>query len=131
MASLRRTTQRQTVLRTVKFSVEPVTVEQVIKSVRRSCPGIGLATIYRNLQHFVERGETFQVESRDGVRRYVGHTYHTAMFTCQRCGKQRRLKSRTLPAYVDRKMFGDQMVTVSELVANGLCATCAKKISAR
>lgn len=129
MAPLRRTTQRQTVLRTVKFSVEPVTAEQVVRAVRKISSGVGLATIYRNLQHFVDRGEIYRIESRDGIRRFVGHTYHTATFTCQRCSKERHLKSRTLPAYVDRKMFGDQMVTVSELIASGLCAACAKKIS--
>lgn len=129
MTPLRRTNQRQIVLRAVKFSVEPVTAEIVARIVKKTILGIGKATLYRNLLRLVEAGEIYQVESRDGVRRYIGHTYHTAIFTCQRCGKVRQLKSRTLPAYVDRKMFGDQVVTVSELTASGLCATCAKKLS--
>lgn len=128
MAPLRRTTQRQTILRTVKFSVEPVTAEAVAAAVKKFLPGVGVATVYRNLQHLVERGEIYRVESRDGVRRYVGHTHHTAVFTCQRCGKERHLKSQSLPAYVDRKMFGDQVVTVSQLTASGLCAACRKKL---
>lgn len=129
MAPLRRTTQRQTILRMVKFSSEPVTAEAVTRAVKPACPGIGIATVYRNLRHLVERGEIYQVESRDGLRQFVGHTYHTAVFTCQRCGKERHLTSRTLPAYVDRKMFGNQVVTVSQLTASGLCAACRKKIT--
>lgn len=113
----------------VKFSVEPVTAEAVTKAVKPACPGIGVATVYRNLQHLVERGEIFRVDSHDGIRRFVGHAYHTATFTCQRCGQERQLTSRTLPAYVDRKIFGDQTVTVSQLAASGLCAACRKKIA--
>ncbi len=129
MTPVRRTTQRQTVLRTVKFATGPLTADEVVQAVRRTVPGVGLATVYRNLRSLVSRGELYQVESQDGVRRFVGHTFHTALFTCQRCTKAHRLTSQTLPAYVDRKMFGDQVVTVSQLSASGLCAACAKKIS--
>lgn len=128
MAPLRRTTQRQAILRIVKFSVDPMTADAVTKAVKSVSPGIGEATVYRNLRRLVERGEIYHVESSDGVRRFIGHAYHTATFTCQRCGKERTLKSQTLPDYFDRKMFGNQVVTVSQLIASGLCATCQKKI---
>lgn len=125
----RHTVQRQLVLRFIKLSARPQSAEDVWRAVRRHDRDIGQATIYRNLQLLVRRGEIFRTDSRDGLRRYIGQPWHAAMFTCQRCGKERRLRSRTRPAYVDRKMFGDQIVVVSELTATGLCGGCARELA--
>jgi len=128
MIEHRHTLQRQSILRLLKISVEPLTVVELWVRLRRALPTTTRMTVYRNLQFLLERGEIYQVESKDRIRRYIGHAYHQASFTCQRCGKQRSLPTKTHPAYVDRKMFGDQVVFVTSISATGLCATCAKKI---
>lgn len=121
---LRSSLQRQTLLRAVKFSPTPLTSVEI----RRQVPGLAKATLFRNLETLVRRGEIFLVEGLDGQKRYVGHAWHEAEFRCQRCGKIRHLKSTSLPKYVDRKMFGDQTVFISKLMAQGLCATCVKAL---
>lgn len=90
-------------------------------------PRVSRATVFRHLDQLAARGEIAEVPSDDGIRRYVGSPWHGATFTCQRCGRTRDLASRTLPVYVDRKMFGDQLIFTSSLRATGLCAGCAKK----
>ena len=113
-------------LRTVKFAVEPLTAAEV--GIRLKAQAIKRSTIFRNLQALVAAGEIASMESRDGTTRYIGHLYHEAIFRCQRCHKERRLKSRSLPAYVDRKMFGHQAIIASQLIAQGLCSSCTRKI---
>ena len=125
---IRRTKTRQLILRTVKFASGPMTASQVHQAMKKHDPDIGRATVYRNLEFFLKRGEIYQLEGEKGVTQYLGHTSHDATFHCQRCGKTRQLKSTSLPQYVDRKMFGDQTIFISKLSAQGLCASCAKKL---
>lgn len=125
MPALRHTEQRQAVLRTVKFAATPLSPAQVLRAVRRA--GISRATLYRGLKHLVESGEIAALDGPDGTTLYVGHAFHQSTFRCQRCGKVRILTSQSLPAYVDRKMFGHQAIVTSQLVAQGLCGSCARK----
>lgn len=111
----------------VKFSPQPLTSAEL----QRRLPAVAAATLFRNLEYFVRRGEIFVIDGPDGKRRYVGQAYHSATFRCQRCGKERVLTSATLPAYVDRKMFGRQEIVTSQLIAQGFCASCMKKIYAK
>ncbi len=119
----RHTKQRQHILRAIKASTRPVTADAV-----RSVAGCAKTTLYRNLGWLVTRCEIAVVDSDDGVKRYVGHSHHEATFTCQRCGKTRRLTSRALHDYVQRKMFGPQTVMTSRLSASGLCTDCTKQL---
>ncbi|MEK7537447.1 MAG: transcriptional repressor [Patescibacteria group bacterium] len=120
----RHSPQRQAILRAVKFAPEPLTSADL----RRRLPQLAEATLFRNLDTLVARGEIFTVEGLDGGRRYIGHAWHEAEFSCQRCGKTQRLKSQTLPTSVNRRMFGQQRVFVATLRAGGLCGGCLKKL---
>ncbi|MFH0829215.1 MAG: transcriptional repressor [Candidatus Kerfeldbacteria bacterium] len=120
-ASSRHTTQRRRILAKVKKSAAPLSAEEII----RAEPGFARATVFRNLDLLAKRGEIVVVETNDGVRRYIGHSSHEAVFHCQRCGKTRRLSSKTLDDYVQRKMDGAQVVFYSQLIGYGLCTSCA------
>jgi Fe2+ or Zn2+ uptake regulation protein len=128
MPRVRHTEQRQIVLRTIKFSPDPMSAAVLERKLRAA--GISRATLFRALKHYVANGEIALIDDGRGTSQYVGHTYHAAIFRCQRCGKERRLNSRTLPSYVDRKMFGHQSIVTSQLIAQGLCGSCAKKFHA-
>lgn len=128
MSAVRRTPQRQTILRTVKFAPQPMSAEEVVRQVGRMGSPIGAATVYRNLQALVKSGEIFRIESGDGVRRFVGHAWHRAIFTCQRCGEMKQVLAQASPNYVRTALPGDRVVAVSELVMSGLCADCAKTL---
>ncbi|GEM_PF-2099388 len=124
----RRTPQRQVILRTVKFAPQPLAAEEVFRRVRRVSPGIGSATVYRNLQALVKSGEMYRVESGDGIRRFVGHAYHRVIFTCQRCGETKARTTQVCPDYASQALPGDRVVAVSEMMMSGLCADCAKTL---
>lgn len=126
--AIRHTKTRQWTLRAVKLSPRALTAEEVFAAVKRRCPEAGLATVYRNLEFFARRGELYRVEGDDGVKRYIGHSFHQVLFRCQRCGKIRELPSVSLQAYVNRKMWGRQTVFFSRLTAQGLCGSCVRVV---
>lgn len=128
MPVTRRTQQRQAVLRTVKLSPQPLDADQIHDRLRKFAPSISAATVYRNLDYFTKRGEVYRVEGEDGIKRYIGHSFHEVVFRCQRCGKVRALPSETLQTYVNRKMWGKQAVFFSRLTAQGLCGECLRAL---
>lgn len=123
MSSTRHTFQRQSLLRVIKLTPIPLSGVEILKKLQKALPGIAKGTVYRNIDQLVKNGEIFRLDGEDGPE-YIGHAYHQATFRCQRCGKERQLKSATLPTYVDRKMFGKQKIFTSQLIAQGLCGTC-------
>lgn len=125
MSPIRHTESRMAVLRTVKFAAEPMTAAEIVRKLKQQA--IKRSTIFRNLGSLVKVGEIASMEGHDGTMRYIGHLYHEAVFRCQRCHKERRLKSQTLPQYVDRKMFGHQAIVTSQLIAQGLCGSCSAR----
>ncbi len=122
----RHTSTRQAVLRAVKFSSAPITAAEIKVKLGKMAGGTE-STIFRNLNFLVRNGEIATIEGLDGQTRYVGHAYHEAIFRCVRCKKERQLNSQSLPDYVDRKMFGQQSIVTSQLIAQGLCTECLKK----
>ncbi len=125
LVTTRHTAQRQSVLRAVKTSDSPMSAFQAFRAARALDRRIGIATVYRNLRALTRSGEIVVMDGDDGARRYLGHSHHDAAFTCQRCGRVRRMSSRTLDGYVQRKMPGMQVVFFSRLQARGLCTSCA------
>ncbi len=125
---VRHTKSRQAVLRTVKLSSQALTAEQIVSKVKPWWPDANTSTAYRNLDFLTKRGEIYRVDGEDGVKRYVGHSFHEVKFRCQRCGEVRKLPSETLQTYVNRKMPGKQAVFFSRLTAQGLCASCLREL---
>ncbi|MBI4093146.1 MAG: transcriptional repressor [Candidatus Kerfeldbacteria bacterium] len=116
----RHTPQRMLVLRTVKASRQFQTAVDVFRAVKQQFPRIGFATVYRNLNLLRNRGEIFGFKDKDGVRRFAGFVFHSATFTCERCGRA---------APVNLKRFDEQVqaalprrtVYFSRLEVRGLC----------
>lgn len=125
MRAKRHSAQRQQIMRLIKLSPRALTVAEMRRQLGRA---VSKSALYRNLNYLVTSGEIYELENAKGVTDYFGHTWHEARFICQHCGAIRRLNSRTLPDYVQRKMPGMQTVFVSRLEGRGLCKQCATKL---
>ena len=53
---MHRTSQRRAILRALEEAPGPLTPQEVFQSASRHHPGLGLATVYRNLGALAERG---------------------------------------------------------------------------
>ncbi|MBI5404864.1 MAG: transcriptional repressor [Candidatus Kerfeldbacteria bacterium] len=121
----RQTIQRQCVLIAVKSSQTFLTAEQVFAAVKRQCPSIGLATVYRNLDVLSDRGAIFAFEGPDGVRRFAGFVFHDSAFTCEHCGRRLPVSLRQYKTQVTKALPG-QTIFFSRLEVRGLCRQCSR-----
>lgn len=84
---MRNTIQRKMILDTVKASTSHPTAETVFKAVSEQCPGISVATVYRNLNLLAGLGLIKKISIPGGADRFdgnVGTHYH---IICKECGK--------------------------------------------
>ncbi len=85
---LKRTGQRDTILRTFLASREHLTIDELYRQVRRKHPNIGITTVYRTLKLLAECGLAGEVAFQDGVSRYepqYNRRSHHHM-VCTECG---------------------------------------------
>ncbi|MDI6602345.1 MAG: Fur family transcriptional regulator [Thermoanaerobacteraceae bacterium] len=85
------TTQRRAILDTImENSDKHLSSEDIYDLVRKKCPEIGLATVYRSLQIFEELGLIYKLDFNDGRIRYdvyngtSDHQHHHLI--CISCG---------------------------------------------
>lgn len=87
------TPQRRAILNSIIKSEEHrhLTAEEIYDLVKRNCPEIGLATVYRTVQLFEEMGVLVRLDLDDGCSRYElvdeneEHQHHHLI--CNKCGK--------------------------------------------
>lgn len=125
MEKPRHTRQRQLVLLAVKGSNKPLTAEEVYRQAKRRYVGVGLATVYRNLDLLAGRGEVFSFEGVDGIRRFAGHVFYESKFTCGRCGVSEPVSIQKYEQQIIRALNG-QIIFFSRLDVHGLCKRCSR-----
>jgi Fur family transcriptional regulator, peroxide stress response regulator len=82
----RNTAQRKLILEQLKSVKTHPTADQIYEMVRKRMPGIGLATIYRNLDHLLENGLVIKLESKGNKARYDGFIDPHCHLICKDCG---------------------------------------------
>lgn len=79
--------QRETIYQVLKSTKTHPSADWVYRRCRDVLPGIGLATVYRNLELLVEQGRAIKINVAQGKDRYdadVTPHFHTV---CPICGK--------------------------------------------
>ncbi len=85
---LKRSNQRDCILKTFLKSERHLSAEDLFHMVKQDYPHIGYTTVYRTLRLIVESGIAEVVDFDDGVKRFerkLGREYH-AHFICSHCG---------------------------------------------
>lgn len=83
---IRLTKQRQAILEVVERSHDHPTAAQVYERVQQLLPGVGFATVYRNLGALSEEGMVREIHVGD-VTQYDRRTDRHDHAVCDRCGK--------------------------------------------
>lgn len=82
----RDTRQRKAIRDAIEAAGRPLAPQEILELAQHRVPGLGLATIYRNVGRLVEEGWAVAVELPDGPVRYEragkGHHHH---FVCRAC----------------------------------------------
>ena len=83
----RRTDQRSAIRQVFEQADRPLNAQEVLDEAQEEVPGLGIATVYRNLKKLVEQGWLHTVDLPNEPSRYersnLGHHHHFQCTTCQ------------------------------------------------
>ena len=83
---LRTTKQREAILAVFNSVKDPLSPEEVLRRATKEVPGLGLATVYRNIKKLVEEGFLVVVDIPGKAPRYeLSGKHHHHHFLCRKC----------------------------------------------
>lgn len=116
--------QRELIYETLKGTTAHPDVETILAMVKDKLPGIGVATVYRNLRALVGEGRVVTLETSLGSIHYDADVSDHAHFVCRDCGRISDLFIGS-PLTERVKTFGYK-VEQEKSILYGLCPDCAK-----
>lgn len=127
-AGMRQTPQREGILRVLKDTDRPLTVEEIWERMpeRRS----GLPTVYRNLERFVREGWAESILGVDQVMRFVrcDSRHHHHHLQCERCGRTAEVDACGLEDSLrNLEVLSGFQITGHQLTLFGLCGSCREE----
>lgn len=121
----RDTAQRRAIRRALDEAGRPLGALEVLELSKREVPGLGLATVYRNIKTLAAEGAVAAVELPGQPPRFEssgkGHHHH---FLCERCAKVYELGG-CLGGLKELLPRGFRMSS-HELLLHGRCPSCKK-----
>jgi len=122
----RNTLQRDAIVEAIESAAGPLTVNEVHEAASLRQPGIGVATIYRNIKRLTEAGRIQPVVLPDGQTRYeLAHLKHHHHFRCRACDRVFDLHVCPVAVPQGTTLPGGYVVEDHELTLYGLCPACA------
>jgi Fur family transcriptional regulator, ferric uptake regulator len=128
----RNTRQRAAIRDAIASAARPLLPQEVLDAAQQSVPGLGIATVYRNLKALVDEGELQPVElPGENVRYELGgdHHHHHHHFQCTQC--QRVFDVHACPGDLSRLAPEGFTVQDHDLTLYGHCKDCAASPRAR
>jgi len=123
---LQRNTQQRAAIRQALDDAEgPLSPQQILDAAQGRVPGLGIATVYRNLRALLEEGWLREVELPGAPSRYepAGRKHHHH-FHCRSCDRVYDLEQcpGTLRSLAPRGFRPE----AHDILLSGLCAACAR-----
>jgi Fur family ferric uptake transcriptional regulator len=133
-AARRGTRQRHAVEAALGESAEFVSAQEIHARLRDGGDGVGLATVYRTLQHLAEDGDVDVLRTAEGEAVYrrcrsAGHHHH---LTCRSCRRTVEVDNAAVERWARSVGEENGFVDVDHVVeVFGTCADCAAAGSSR
>ncbi|MDP3544419.1 MAG: transcriptional repressor [Elusimicrobiota bacterium] len=123
----RDTSQRRAIRRALDDAGRPLGALEVLEASKDFAPGLGIATVYRNIKALLKEGEISEVALPGEPPRYeaAGKDHHHH-FRCERCEKVYELGGACLSDLKNALPRGFR-VTSHEVLVHGVCAACAHR----
>lgn len=127
------TSQRKAVLDTIlEHSGEHLSSQEIYELVKKRCPDVGVATVYRTLPVLEELGYVYAVDLEDGCTRYElhrdGQMHRHHHLLCEKCGNITEVKDDLLDG-IEEKIYINYGFTIKDHKVKfyGLCSDCREK----
>ena len=124
--------QRNVIMEIMKNTYAHPTADEVYEQAVKKMPGMGIATVYRNLNQLAEAGEIVRIPIEDGKDRFDGQLEPHYHMLCKECGSLvdlhsdseeiEKLKSIMAEAF---KLKPDD-IEFAPIVLRGICDKCSK-----
>ncbi len=128
---MRYSKQRNLILNILRENPVHPTAEWIFEKAREEMPGIGVATVYRNLNALVEAGEIERIPGVDGVDRFDGNYMLHYHMKCNGCGRLLDLEPESDAALqrmetVIKETFPMEAVEIklNTMLLKGICKEC-------
>lgn len=128
---MRYSKQRENILNIVRQSNVHPTAEMVYNVAKETLPGIGIATVYRNLNALVESGQIRKISDGKGSDRYDGFVEEHYHMRCSKCGKlidaypvDQALLEKSKKELASALGMADSELELTDTVFEGLCDDC-------
>lgn len=121
----RRTTQRDAIRSAIAGAGRPLSHGEIHELAALECPGLGVATVYRNVKRLVEAGEVAEVPLPGEPPRYeTQHAadHHHHHFRCDGCGKVYDLHG--CPGRLSELLPEGFSLRSHEILLFGSCSEC-------
>lgn len=125
--------QRSVVMEIMKNTYDHPTAEEVYKEAQKVFPGIGIATVYRNLNQLADMGEIKRISLGNGNDRFDGHLEDHYHMVCKCCGRLQDLRPPKEKMdelnQLANEVFGLKASNKAELsttIMEGVCDNCRK-----
>ncbi|KAF1022758.1 MAG: Zinc-specific metallo-regulatory protein [Paracidovorax wautersii] len=122
----RNTRQRHAIQKAIDDARRPLSPQEVLEAAQTDVPGLGIATVYRNLKSMLEAGAIELVVLPGDNPRYESKqaaAHHHHHFQCRACGKVYDVPG-CVQGYAQLAPTGFA-VEGHELTLYGVCADCA------
>lgn len=122
----RRTRQQDVILELFSKAAHPMTAAQVYEKAQQVFPGIGQATVYRQIQQALDEGRLRQVELPGKSAHYeLSGSDHRHFFICRQC--QQMLPLEGCPGKLASLAPKGCKVISHEILLYGVCPQCLEK----
>jgi Fur family ferric uptake transcriptional regulator len=124
---LRHTRQREEILEAFFSAGKHITADDLYDALKKKNPGIGFATVHRNLKLMCESGLTEEIKVGNKRTRYeqrYGHGHHDHLI-CLKCGTFIEVKDEKIEKLQDKLAEANGFVPMRhKLEIYGLCRKC-------
>ena len=121
----RNTRQRTAIREAIAGAERPLLPQEVLDAAQPAVPGLGIATVYRNLKALVDEGEVCTVQLPGENPRYeLAGAHHHHHFQCRQC--QRVFDVHACPGDLGRLAPAGFTVEGHEITLYGRCADCSR-----
>ncbi len=128
---MRYSKQRNLILTILRENPVHPTAEWIFQKAKEVMPGIGIATVYRNLNALVEAGEIDRIPGINGVDRFDGNHMPHYHLKCRCCGTLYDLEPESGEALqrmemVIKETFPEAAMelSVNTMLLKGICGQC-------
>ncbi len=123
MKKERNTRQRDAIREVFAHVHRPLSPQEVLELGKEHCPGLGIATVYRTLNKFIDEGALVHVEIPGQATLYEGAgKHHHHHFHCNLC--QKTFEVEGCPGDLTSLTPDGFSLQSHEIVLYGLCQQC-------